>query len=126
MIADSVERAVKNLSEFQVSGLITEYWIGDVKTLEAIQVLKKTFPESYVMMITDKEIMEDEYEEIMEAGVDDYFLKPFSIRKILLHLRKGLKHQNLPPEKNHLEDEQAASGSSTAEVGTSKMEIVSV
>lgn len=105
VVANTIERALKNISEFQVSGVLTEYRIENVRTLEAIRKLKETFPETYVMMITEKETKEDEYEEIMQAGVDDYFLKPIPIKKILLHLRKGLRYRSLLIEKKRLERE---------------------
>lgn len=100
IVATSIERALKDFSEFRVSGVITEYRIEDVPTIGAIRKLKDMFPETYVMMLTDKEMKEDEYEEIMQAGVDDYFLKPIPIRKIVLHLQKGLKNRSLLIEKN--------------------------
>ncbi len=115
LIADSVERAIKNFSEFEVSGFITEYRIGNLKTLKAIRKLKEIFPENYVMMVTDKEMNEDEYEEIMEAGVDDCFLKPMPIKKLLLHLKKGLRHRNVALKKSRLEKGEIALDSSTAE-----------
>ena len=43
------------------------------------------------MMLTNNEVDERQYEEIIRAGVDDYFLKPVSFNRILLHLEKGLK-----------------------------------
>ncbi len=100
VVATTIERALKDFSEFRVSGVITEYRIEDVPTIGAIRKLKDMFPETYVMMLTDKEMKEDEYEEMMQAGVDDYFLKPIPIRKIVLHLQKGLKNQSLLIEKN--------------------------
>jgi two-component system, NtrC family, nitrogen regulation response regulator NtrX len=116
VIADSVERATRNFSEFRVSGFITEYWIENVPTVKAIQKLKEVFPESYVMMITDKDMEEDEYEEIMRLGVDDFFLKPMPIKKILLHLQKGLRHGNLLVEKDRLEKEMASLRSERKEI----------
>ena len=56
IIADTIERAIKDFSEFQVSGFITEFRIENVRTLEAIRRLKETFPETYVMMVTDEAI----------------------------------------------------------------------
>ena len=92
----TIEEAERRFSEFEVSALITEYWINHSSTLEAIRGFKKAFPEAYVMLLTHGEIREGEYEEIIDAGVDDLFLKPFPVKKILLHLRKGLKQrQNL-------------------------------
>lgn len=102
---DTIDRAVQNFSEFVVSGLITEYAIEGSCILERIRPLKKKFPEAYVMMITDKEVVESEYEEIIDAGVDDFFLKPLSTGKILLHLRKGLRQRQISLQKKRLEQE---------------------
>jgi DNA-binding NtrC family response regulator len=105
VIVDSVERAIRDFTEFRVSGLITEYWIGDFRTLGAIRKFKEMFPGSYVMMITNQPLKDEEYEEMMISGVDDYFLKPMPIRKVLLHLQKGLKNRNLLIGKKQLERE---------------------
>jgi DNA-binding NtrC family response regulator len=102
VITDTIGKAVKNFSEFQISGFITEYWIKNERTLEAIRKLKEIYPEAYVMMITDKEIDEEEYEEVMECGIDDYFLKPLATKKLLVHLRKGLKYRSLLIEKKRI------------------------
>jgi DNA-binding NtrC family response regulator len=97
---NTIEKALKKFSEFEVSGLITEYWINHSSTLEAVRWFKKTFPEAYVMMLTNGELQENEYEEVIKAGTDDLFMKPFSIKRISLHLRKGLKQrQNLIQKK---------------------------
>ena len=92
---NTIFQACRSFSELKVSGLITEYRIDDSRTLETIKELKSRFPEAYVMMVTDSDLGEKEYEEIINAGVDDYFLKPFSFRRILFHLRKGLKPNNV-------------------------------
>ena len=105
VIVESIEKAVRDFTEFKVSGLITEYWVGSVQTLGAIRKLKEMFPESYVMMITNQSVNDDEYEEIMRSGVDDCFFKPMPVRKILLHLQKGLMHRSLFVEKERLERE---------------------
>jgi len=57
------------------------------------------------MMLTSAEVGDGEYEKIISAGVDDYFIKPFSITKILLHLKKGLLQRNLCIETNRMEEE---------------------
>jgi len=105
IVADTIERALKNFSEFQVSGLITEYRIENVVTLVAIRDLKEKFSETYVMMMTDGEVKENEYTEIFNAGVDDFFIKPIPIKKIVLHLQKGLKHRGNLIERKRLERE---------------------
>jgi DNA-binding response OmpR family regulator len=102
---NTIKGTLRNLPELRVSGLITEYWINHSSTLETIRELKRISPEVYVMMLTNKEVRESEYEEILNSGIDDYFLKPISFRKILLHLRKGLKQHHLLLQKNQLEEE---------------------
>jgi DNA-binding response OmpR family regulator len=102
---NTIEEARKKFSEFEVSGLITEYWINHSSTLETVRGFKKTFPEGYVMLLTHGDIRESEYEEIIDAGVDDLFLKPFPVKKILLHLRKGLKQRQNLLQKRRLADE---------------------
>lgn len=97
---DTIKRALQNFSEFEVSALITNYFIDLSCTLEAVRELKRRVPEAYVMMLSDNEISEEEYEGIMKAGVDDYFLKPFSVQKALLHLKKGLKWRSILLRKN--------------------------
>jgi len=102
---NTVEKARKKFSEFEVSGLITEYWINHSSTLETVRGFKKAFPEAYVMFLTHGEIEESEYEEIIDAGADDFFLKPFPSKKILLHLRKGLKQRQNLLQKKRLADQ---------------------
>lgn len=105
IIANTVEKALHSFSEHKIVGLITEYRIDPCSTLELIRDLKKRFPELYVMMLTNSDVKENKYEEIIHAGVDDYFVKPFSFTRILLHLRKGLKEPNIFLQKNQFEQE---------------------
>ena len=92
-IASTLEEAGRFLDEGIMSGLITEYRLDHDYTLETIRKTKETKPDLYVMMLTNNEVDEKEYEEIIRAGVDDYFLKPVSFSRILLHLEKGLKQR---------------------------------
>ncbi len=98
--ANTVEKALHSFSEYKIAGLITEYRIDQFCTVETIREVKKNFPELYVMMLTNSDVKENKYEEIIHAGVDDYFVKPFSFTRILLHLRKGLKEHNILLQKN--------------------------
>jgi DNA-binding NtrC family response regulator len=77
----------------QFSALITEYQLDRDSTLKTIKGLKEARPGLYVMMLTNNEVNEPEYEELIRAGVDDYFLKPVPFNRILLHLEKGLKNR---------------------------------
>ena len=108
IVVDTIDRAIKDFSKIQVAGFISEYRIENDCTLETICELKRMCPETYVMMVTDKDMKEVEYEKAIEAGVDDFFLKPMPIKKILLHLRKGLRYRGLLIEKARIEREMAA------------------
>ena len=100
---DTMERALQNFKEFEISGLITEYRIDHTNTPEIIRDLKKGFPELYVMMLTYENLGEKEYKKIISAGIDDFFLKPISSEKILIHLKKGLRQRKILLQKIRLE-----------------------
>jgi DNA-binding NarL/FixJ family response regulator len=70
---------------------------------KVIRELKRSFPELYVMMTTDENLEEKEYKKIMSLGIDDFFLKPVSSEKILIHLKKGLKQRKIFLQKKELE-----------------------
>jgi DNA-binding response OmpR family regulator len=103
LAVNTIERTLQSFKEFDVSGLITEYRIDQTHTLEAIRELKKNFPELYVIMLTNLNLGENEYKKIMSAGIDDFFLKPISSEKILIHLKKGLRHRKILLQKKRLE-----------------------
>jgi len=103
LAVDAIERALQNFQEFEVSGLVTEYRIDHSETLEMIRELRKGFPELYVMMLTDENLEEKEYGRIISSGIDDLFLKPISVERILIHLKKGLRHRRILIQKKRLE-----------------------
>ncbi len=108
LAVDTIERALANFQEFEVSGLITEDRIDHTNVPEIIRELKRDFPELYVMMLTAENLEEKEYKKIMNAGIDDLFLKPISTEKILIHLKKGLRHRKVLLQKRRLEQRLSA------------------
>lgn len=100
-----IDRLKHNFKEFEISALITEYWVGRECMVEHIRELKKSFPDLYVMMLTQYEVEDKEYKRILTSGVDDLFMKPFSSEKILLHLKKGLRQRRLRIQKRKIEKE---------------------
>ena len=116
---DKIESARKKILNIELSALITEYWVDHLSSLGIIREFKGLFPEAYVMMLTNGEVQENEYREVLDAGVDDFFLKPFSSKKILLHLRKGLNHhQTLAQEKRLNEEPSRSLPTSSSTLGT--------
>jgi DNA-binding NtrC family response regulator len=103
--AKSVEGIQQNFLELKIAAFITEYFIKHSPVLDTIRKVKKTIPELYVMVLTNATLKETEYEELMDAGADDFFLKPFPSRKVLLQLQKGLKQRSIFLEKEKLERE---------------------
>jgi len=75
--------------------IIMEYVSPFVDTEEIIERVKKLFPETYLLMVTNATIDEETYERLFTIGVDDFILKPYSPDKILVHLKKGLKQREL-------------------------------
>ncbi|MGQ9509259.1 MAG: response regulator [Thermodesulfobacteriota bacterium] len=100
-----IDRLKQNFREFEISGLITEYWAGTQCMVDHIRELKKAFPDLYVMMLTHQEVEDKEYKRILISGVDDLFMKPFSSEKVLLHLKRGLRLRRLKIQKRRMEKE---------------------
>jgi len=103
LAVDTIERALQNFKEFEVASLITEYRFGHTRTHEIIRELKKSFPELYVMMVTDENLETKTYRRVMRSGIDDFFSKPISGEKILIHLKKGLRQRKILIQKKRLE-----------------------
>ncbi len=89
--AARIEEALKIFMEYKFHALISEYWIGHTSSLEVIKKFKELSPDGYVMMLANEDVKENEYQEIINAGVDDFFVKPFPTKRILIHLQKGLR-----------------------------------
>jgi DNA-binding NtrC family response regulator len=89
VVADSGVKAVEMASKDKFSIFITEYWIDHSNTLGIIKKLKAMTPRIYVLLNTYRVIDEREHQSIMEAGVDDLFEKPFSLEKMIIHLKEG-------------------------------------
>lgn len=103
LAVDTIERALQNFQEFEISGLVTEYRVDHSTTVDIIRELKKSFPELYVMMLTYENLEAKEYRRIMSSGIGDLFLKPIPADRILIHLKKGLMHRRMLIEKKRLE-----------------------
>ena len=90
-IATSVKQALEKLSNHNFSVLITEFYLKGEITIEFVSRIKQDYPELYIIMISAVTLKSDAYEAIFNAGVDDYFTKPFSCKNLLVNIKKGLK-----------------------------------
>lgn len=103
IVSDTIEKALEIISRVKISIFITEFWVDHSNTLEIIKKLKETSPQIYVLLNTNQIIDEKEYQQIIDAGVDDLFEKPFSFDKMMIHLKKGSKKRPIIRVKNRLE-----------------------
>lgn len=78
--------------------VIIEYVISFEDTVQFIQGVKKTSPETYIILNSSIAIDDQTYGKFFEMGLDDYLLKPYAPEKLLLHIRKGLKQIKLVQE----------------------------
>lgn len=113
---DTIEKVMEVISKEKISVFITEYWINPTDTLEIIKQLKKTLPEVYIMLITYRMMDEKEYENLIVAGVDDLFEKPFSLDKMMVLLNRRLKINSCCHEKrDSIQNEQVMNRQDNAE-----------
>jgi DNA-binding NtrC family response regulator len=89
--ARSQKEAIDQIDRHHFSALITEYIIEGATTLKFVRKVKSVNPESYVLLLTNVNLDRKTHEEVIAAGVDDYFVKPFPLEKILVHLEKGMR-----------------------------------
>jgi DNA-binding NtrC family response regulator len=89
--ARSQKEAIDQIDRHHFSALITEYIIEGTNTLKFVRKVKSVNPESYVLLLTNVNLDRKTHEEVIAAGVDDYFVKPFPLEKILVHLEKGMR-----------------------------------
>jgi len=93
--ASNLKEVYQFLEGTRYSVIISEYIPSLEGTDAMIQWVKKNTPETYLIIVTKYDIDELTYEKLFEIGIDDFILKPYSSKKILTHIRKGLKQREL-------------------------------
>lgn len=93
--ARSVEEAFQNVKARRYAVVITEFFpeLRDSRSL--INWLKNNSPETYLLIVTYREIDDLTYEELFEMGVGDIIFKPYSPERILINIKKGLRFREL-------------------------------
>lgn len=77
------------------STVMMEYLPPHGSICEMVQWMKEKAPEIYIIMVTNTAVDEMVYEDLFEVGVDDFILKPYSPKKIITHIRKGLRQREM-------------------------------
>ena len=88
--ARSQKEALDQIGRQHFSALITEYIVEGATTLKFVRQVKNVNPESYVLLLTNVNLDRKAHKEVIAAGVDDYFVKPFPLEKIPMYLEKGM------------------------------------
>lgn len=99
----NLEDAYQILKKRQSSVIITEYIPPFETTDYLIQWVKRNAPEVYIIMVTNASIDDKTYERLFSFGIDDFILKPYSPKRILVHIKKGLKQRELIIHSRNLE-----------------------
>jgi len=89
--ARSQKEALDKIGRRHFSAFITEYIVEGATTLEIVRQVKSINPESYVLLLTNVNLDPKAHQQVFAAGVDDYFLKPFPLEKILVYLEMGMR-----------------------------------
>ena len=88
--ARSQKEALDQIGRQHFSALITEYIVEGATTLKIVRQVKNANPGSYVLLLTNVNLDRKAHKEVIAAGVDDYFVKPFPLEKIPVYLEKGM------------------------------------
>ncbi len=91
----NLEEAYQLFGKRQYSVIITEYCPPFEETDDMIRWVKKSVPETYIIIVTNASIDEKMYDNLFTIGVDDFIPKPYSPERILVHVKKGLKQREL-------------------------------
>jgi PleD family two-component response regulator len=93
--AVNLKDAYQLIIKRQYSVIITEYIPPFEITDDMIQWVKKNSPEVYIIIVTNASVDEKTYEKLFTIGVDDFILKPYSPKRVLVHVKKGLRQRDL-------------------------------
>jgi diguanylate cyclase (GGDEF)-like protein len=91
----NLQDAYELLKGKQYSVMIIEYIPPFEATNDMIRWVRRSAPETYIIMVTNASIDEKTYEKLFDMGLDDLVLKPYAPEKILVHIKKGLRQRDL-------------------------------
>ena len=103
--ASHLTEAAQKLLKEDYAVLITEFLSPFEETFHLLRQVKEQSPETYIIILTNALVDEKNYEKLFDIGVDDLILKPYSPKKILVHVKKGFQNRNLIIKIRELENE---------------------
>ncbi len=97
----SAEKALESFIKESYDLAIVDLKMPGMGGIELLKKIKKLDPETIVIVITAYASVESAVE-AMKAGAYDYFIKPFNVEEIKLHIRRALKQRRLEEENRDL------------------------
>jgi PleD family two-component response regulator len=90
-----LDQALQSCSSTAYSIIITEFFFPLEKMCHFIRSVKKVLPATYLIMSTSVIIDDPTYKEMFDTGLDDLLVKPYGQEKLMAHIEKGIKRQDI-------------------------------
>jgi two-component system KDP operon response regulator KdpE len=93
------EEAVKKLGEERFDLILLDVNLPGMNGLEACRMIRSgiSVPDVAIVMLTVRNAEKDKVE-ALDAGADDYVVKPFSTPELLARIRAALRRAPVPPD----------------------------
>jgi two-component system NtrC family response regulator len=95
------EQALRIAEEQAPSLIITDFKMPGLSGLDLLKVVRKSFPQTSVLMITAFGTVQSAVE-AMKAGAYDYITKPIDYEELVLAVNRAMEHQQLIEEVQNL------------------------
>ncbi len=97
------QEALDQLRAATISLVLLDLMIPKISGLDVCRQLREANHRTPVLMITARDGLEDKVEGL-DAGADDYLVKPFQLAELLARVRALLRRGNSPPPTLQIED----------------------
>ena len=104
-VAERAREGIALISLHAPTLVLLDYIMPEMDGLAALQLIKKNFPDTYVVMLTGKG-SEEIAVETMKCGASEYILKPFNNRNLVERLHTVLKIQKIELHNRELQKQQ--------------------
>src|ERR1700710_2469917 len=97
MLAEDGQQALDTLAEGTVVAIVLDVMMPRVDGLEVCRRLRAAGDRTPVLMLTARDAIDDRVDGL-DAGADDYLVKPFALRELRARLRALLRRVEEPAQ----------------------------
>ena len=115
---ESGEQALEVLAQRPFDLVVTELRLSGMDGMEILRTVKRTSPETEIVVTTASATLESAIEAV-KAGAYDYIAKPFQPQALLMAGRRALEHKSLVQKVSVLEQSMEDRASFDGLIGTS-------